>query len=221
MADSRLSFSDNVTGLPIAYADGLDKIISFDRAILAETGQGFMSEERFDLFVHRFAESSGSLPVENILPALLEYAGRRLPAEDYQIVARQHMAVAKFRNGKAVICGYDGRMGPCIDRAYIQSSPTDFEKLLSRLPHMTALETASEARASMERYIETHHKSTSMGGEFQAVLLTPDGTRQLWPLRHRIEARTIDELIALVTARRLPVTLIPPATWDDLRKLLE
>jgi hypothetical protein len=221
VADSRLTFSDSATGRPVGYADGLDKIISFDSAILAETGQGFIAEERFDLFVKRFAEASGSLPVDSILPRLLEYGSRHLPAEEIPALERQHMAVAKFRNGKPEICGYDGRMGPCVDRAYIQSSPTDFEKLADKLSGMSASEAASAARASMERYIATQHKFATMGGEFSAVLLTASGVRQLWSLQHPIPARSLDELIALVKARKLPVTLIPPATWADLEELLE
>jgi hypothetical protein len=35
VADSRLTFTDNQTGQPVAYADGLNKIIRFDSAVMA------------------------------------------------------------------------------------------------------------------------------------------------------------------------------------------
>jgi hypothetical protein len=221
VADSRFTFSDSDTSRALAYADGLDKIIRFDAALLAETGQGFIADERFDRFVARFSKTAGPLPVELLLPTLLEYGGRRLSAEDMNALAQQHMAVAKFRREHAMICGYDGRLRPCVDRGYVQSSPTDFEKLVDKLPAMTAVETAQAARASMERYIAAKGKTATMGGEFSAALLTADGIRDLWTLRNPIPARTIEELISLVAAHRIPVTLIPPAKQSDLDELLE
>src|SRR3974377_2409872 len=73
VADSRFTFSDNDTGRALAYADGLEKIIHLHTALLAETGQGFLGDERFDLFLKRFEEAAGPLPVELLLPSLLEY----------------------------------------------------------------------------------------------------------------------------------------------------
>jgi hypothetical protein len=220
VADSRFTFADADTGRTLAYADGIEKIIRFDSALLAETGQGFLSEERFDSFVARFAAVSDSVPVDLLLPSLLEYGNRRLPAEDIPALEHQHMAVAKYRRSQPVICGYDGRLRPCITRGYVQSSPTDFEKLVDKLPAMPALEVATQARASMERYIAAKGKSATMGGEFSAALLTPTGARDLWTLKNPIPARTIDELIELVESRRIAVTLIPPATRADLDELL-
>jgi hypothetical protein len=220
VADSRFTFSDANTGRALAYADGIEKIIRFDSALLAETGQGFLSEERFDTFVARFAAASGSLPVELLLPGLLEYGSRRLPAEDIPALERQHMAVAKYRRNQPVICGYDGQLRPCVTRGYVQSSPTDFEKLADKLPVMPAIEVAAAARASMGRYIAAKGKSATMGGEFSAAVLTPTGARQFWTLKNPIPARTIDELIQLVESHRIAVTLIPPATWAELDELL-
>lgn len=223
VADSRFAFTDadNPTGQPLAYADGLNKIIPFRSAILAETGQGFIGDERFDQFVKRFADSAGPLPADAILPALLRYGVRTLPAGEINILAKQHMAVAKFKSGKPMICGYDGRDLPCVDEGYVQSSPTDFDQIHGRLAGMTALETAAAARASMQRYIVARGKTTTMGGEFSAVLVAPTAVRELWALKNPIPARTIDELIALVMARRIQITLVPPATWSDLKDLLE
>src|SRR5262252_8690363 len=48
VADSRFTLFDNDTGRAVAYADGLDKIIHLRAALLAETGQGFIGDERFD-----------------------------------------------------------------------------------------------------------------------------------------------------------------------------
>jgi len=221
VADSRFTFSDNETGRALAYADSLEKIIRLQAGLLAETGQGFIGDERFDLFVKRFEAQAGALPVELLLPSLLEYGSRRLVADDLPTLERQHMAVAKFRRERPIICGYDGTLRPCVDRGYIQSSPTDFEKLAGKLVTMSASETAVQSRAGMERYIADQHKSATMGGEFSAVVLTPDGIRDLWPLRNPVPARTVDELIALVAAHRIPISLIPPATRADLEKLLQ
>ncbi|HEY7388883.1 MAG TPA: hypothetical protein VH640_10260, partial [Bryobacteraceae bacterium] len=142
VADSRFTFADSETGRDLAYADGIEKIIRFDSALLAETGQGFLSEERFDNFVARFAGASRGLPVEVLLPSLLDYGHRRLAAEDIPALEHQHMAVAKYRRNQPMICGYDGRFRPCITRGYVQSSPTDFENLADKLPAMPALEVA-------------------------------------------------------------------------------
>ena len=230
VADSRFTFFDNETGRGVAYADGLDKIIRIHDALLAETGQGFIGNERFDLFVNKFEDADGPLPVELLLPSLLEYGGRRLPPEDQRVLEQQHMAVAKFRrqrhgqplrSAQPFVCGYDGRLRPCIDRGYVQSSPTDFERINARLPTMLAQEVAAEARASMERYMAAYHKSATMGGEFSAALLTPSGIQDLWRLRNRVPARTLNELISQVAARQIEVTLIPPATRADLDRLLE
>src|ERR1700687_4150601 len=68
VADSRLTFSDNQTGQTVAYDDGLNKIIRFDAAVMAETGQGFLTDQRFDVFVKQFADSTGSLAAGAILP---------------------------------------------------------------------------------------------------------------------------------------------------------
>jgi hypothetical protein len=214
----------------VAYADGLDKIIRLHDALLAETGQGFIGDERFDLFVKRFEDGGGPLPAELFFRSLLDYGSRRLPPEDVPALAKQHMAVAKFRrqrhgqplrSAEPIICGYAGRLLPCIDRGYVQSSPTDFAKLTSRLSNMSASETAIQARASMERYISDQRKSATMGGEFSAAVLTPSGIRNLWAVRKPVLARTLDELISMVAGRRIEVTLIPPATQPDLDKLLE
>jgi hypothetical protein len=221
VADSRFTFFDNDTGRAVAYADGLEKIIHLDGALLAETGQGFIGDERFDLFLKRFENDAGPLPAELLLPSLLEYGGRRLPLEDQQVLQQQHMAVAKFRREEPIICGYDGKPRPCVDRGYLESSPTDFEKLIGRLPTMPASEAAAEARASMERYIAAHRKSATMGGDFSAAVLTQSGIRNLWLLPKPVPARTLDELIALVVARKIRVTLIPPATRSDLETLLK
>src|SRR3974390_1893696 len=115
VADSRLTFSDNDTGRVLAYADGLEKIIHLPSALLAVTGQGVIGDERFDLFLKRFEEAAGPLPVELLLPSLLEFGGRRLAAEDQRVLEQQHMALAKFRRERPIICGYDGRLRPCID----------------------------------------------------------------------------------------------------------
>ena len=124
VADSRFAFNDadNPTGQPLAYADGINKLIPFGSAILAETGQGFINEERFDQFVKRFATSAGSLTADAILPALLHYGSRTLPPEAIELLSHQHMAIAKFKNGKPTICGYDGRDLPCVNEGYVQSS---------------------------------------------------------------------------------------------------
>jgi hypothetical protein len=221
VADSRFTFFDNDTSRAVAYADGLEKIIHLHAALLAETGQGFIGDERFDLFLKRFEKAAGPLPAELVLPSLLEYGGRRLPLEDQRMLQQQHMAMAKFRREQPVICGYDGRLRPCADRGYVQSSPTDFENLAGRLPTMPASKAAAEARASMERYIAAYRKSATMGGDFSAAVLTPSGIRDLWNLRNPVPARTLDELIALVASRKIPVTLIPPATRFDLDTLLK
>ena len=221
VADSRFTFFDNDTGRAVAYADGLEKIIHLHAALLAETGQGFIGDERFDLFLKRFEKAAGPLPAELVLPSLLEYGGRWLPLEDQQVLRQQHMAVSRFRRDQPIICGYDGRPRPCVDRGYVQSSPTDFETFAGRLPTMPASEVAAEARASMERYIAAYRKSATMGGDFSATVLTPSGIRDLWLLPKPVAARTLNELIALVTARRIPVTLIPPATRSDLETLLK
>jgi hypothetical protein len=221
VADSRFTFADSDTGRALAYADGIEKIIRLDSALLVETGQGFIAGKRFDQLVAKFSQASGPLPVELLLPSLLEYGSRRLDAEDRQVLEQQHMAVAKFRGGRPFICGYDGQLRPCVDRGYVQSSPTDFEKLLDKLPAMSAVEVAQAARASMERYIAAKGKSATMGGEFSAALLTARGIRDLWTLKNPIPARTLEELVSLVAARRIPVTLIPPATRKDLDELLE
>lgn len=220
VADSRFTFSDNDTGRALAYADGIDKIIHLPSALLAETGEGFIGDERFDRFMARFSDASGALPVELLLPAILEYGNRKLAPEDMRVLERQHMAVAKFRRGTPVICGYDGQFRPCVDRGYIQSSPTDFERLADKLRTMSALEVAKAARASMERYIAAKGKTATMGGEFSAALLTADGIRDLWTLKDPIPARTIEELISLVAAHRIPVTLIPPTTRAEFDALL-
>jgi hypothetical protein len=221
VADSRFTVFDNDTGRAVAYADGLEKIVHLRAALLAETGQGFIGDERFDLFLKRFEEAAGPLPVELLLPSLLEFGARRLPAEDQRVLEQQHMAVAKFRREQPIICGYDGRLRPCVDRGYVQSSPTDFDHLTARLQAMPAPEAAAEARASMERYIAAQHKSATMGGEFSAAVLTPRGSQNLWLVRNPLPARTLKELIALIGARRIPVTLIPPSTRTDLDTLLE
>ena len=223
VADSRMAFSDNAgaTGQPLAYADGLNKIIRFDSAVMAETGQGFLGYQRFDAFVQQFAAASGALAAESILPALLEYGTRRLPADDVYVLKKQHMAVAKFTDGRPRFCGYDGKYGPCLGDGYVQSSPTDFEKLRYKLPGIPAMEVATAARASMQRYIAAKGKNATMGGDFSATLLTATGVRDLWTLRNPIQARTVDELIALVRARKIQVTLVPPATRADLDELLE
>src|SRR5579864_5138149 len=221
VADSRLTFTDNQTGQPVAYADGLNKIIRFDSAVMAETGQGFLTDQRFDVFVKQFADSTGSLAADAILPALLQYGSRRLSADDLEILKKQHMAVAKFSKGAPLLCGYDGKLRPCVSKAYIQSSPTDFEKLRAKLPAMSALEVAAEARASMQRYIAAAGKSATMGGEFSATLLTASGIRDLWTLQNPILALSLDELVTQVVAKKIPVTLIPPATTADLERLLQ
>lgn len=221
VADSRFTFFDNDTGRALAYADGLEKVIHLHAALLAETGQGFLGDERFDLFVKRFEDGAGALPVESLLPSLLEYGARRLPAEDQRVLEQQHMAVAKFRGERPMICGYDGRLRPCVDRGYVQSSPTDFERLAGRLGAMPAPEVAVQARASMERYVAAYRKQATMGGEFSAALLTPSGIHDLWIIRKPVTARTLDELISLLGARRIEVRLIPPATRSDLERVLE
>jgi hypothetical protein len=221
VADSRLTFTDNQTGQPVAYADGLNKIIRFDSAVMAETGQGFLTDQRFDEFVKQFADSAGSLAADAILPALLQYGSRKLAPDDLEILKRQHMAVAKFRKGAPLLCGYDGKYRPCVGKDYIQSSPTDFDKLRAKLPAMAALAVADEARASMQRYISATGKNATMGGEFSAVLLTASGIRDLWTLENPLTARSLDELVTQVAARKIRVTLIPPATTADLERLLQ
>jgi hypothetical protein len=221
IADSRLTFTDNQTGQPVAYADGLNKIIRFDSAVMAETGQGFLTDQRFDVFVKQFADSMGSLAADAILPALLQYGSRKLALDDLEILKRQHMAVAKFSNGAPLLCGYDVKYRPCVGKDYIQSSPTDFDRLRAKLPAMSALEVAAEARASMQRYIAATGKSATMGGEFSAVLLTASGIRDLWTLQNPITARSLDELVDQVAAHKIRVTLIPPATTADLERLLQ
>ena len=224
VADSRFAFTDadNPTGQPVAYADGLNKIIRFDSAVIAETGQGFVANERFDQFVQRFAKSAGPLPADEILPALLEYGVKTLPPEGIEVLSRQHMAAAKFKGGKPMICGFDGHDdAPCIGEGFIQSSPTDFDQFRRRLGAMLALDVAEAARASMQRYITARGKNATMGGEFSAALVTPSGVRELWALKNPIPARSVDELIALVLARKIQVTLVPPAKWADLQELLD
>jgi hypothetical protein len=73
----------------------------------------------------------------------------------------------------------------------------------------------------MQRYIAATGKSATMGGEFSAVLLTVSGIRDLWALQNPITARSLDELVTQVAARKIRVTLIPPATTADLDRLLQ
>lgn len=224
VADSRFAFVDvtAVTDRPLAYADGMNKIIQLDSALMVETGQGFIGNERFDQFVGRFAASEPRrLEVDEILPGLLEFGNRTLHREGIEALNRQHLAVAKFADAVPVICGFDGKFRPCIDEGFVQSSPTDFDQLFRKLPAMSAVEVANAARESMQRYIKAKGKQLTMGGEFSAALLTPTGIRDLWTLTNPIQARTVDELNTLVQSRRIPVTLVPPATWADLRELLD
>src|SRR5581483_8902329 len=98
-----------------------------------------------------------------------------LPADDVEVLRKQHLALAKFADGVPVICGYDGRYLPCVAEGYIQSSPTDFDRLTRKLPGMRAVDVAKEARASMQRYIAVNGKQATMGGEFSAALLMASG----------------------------------------------
>jgi len=224
VADSRFAFVDitSTTGKPMAYADGMNKIMRLASAVMVETGEGFIANQRFDEFVRRFSAAPiRALEVDEILPALLEYGSQTLPPSSAEVLKRQHLAVAKYSDGDPVICGYDGKFRPCIDEGYVQSSPTDFEKIVPKLPKMSAIEVAAAARASMQRYIAAQGKQTTMGGEFAAVVLTPKGFRDLWALSNPIQAQTIDELNALVQARKIQVTLVPPATWAELQELLD
>lgn len=224
VADSRFTFVDSTStsGQPLAYADGLNKIMRLNSALMVETGEGFIGNERFDAFVKRFtAAPIPALDVQEILPALLEYGSLTLAPGPKAMLMRQHLAIAKFSGGDPVICGYDGKLRPCIDQGYVQSSPTDFEKLTAKLPKMSSLEVAIAARASMQRYIAAQGKQNTMGGEFAAVALTPAGFRELWTLKNPVQARTVDELNALVQARKIPVTLVTPATWAGLKELLD
>lgn len=224
VADSRFAFADvtRPNGQPLAYADGINKIIRFDSALMVETGQGFIANQRFDEFVKQFSAAPiRALEVDEILPALIEYGAQTLPPVGVEMLRRQHLAVAKFSEGDAVICGYDGKLRPCIDAGYVQSSPTDFDKLLNRLPKMSGIDVANAARASMQRYITANGKQVTMGGEFSAALLTPYGIRDLWVLKNPIQARTVDELNTLVQARKIPVTLVPPVTWAEFQELLD
>lgn len=224
VADSRFAFVDitSTTGKPLAYADGMNKIMRLAGAVMVETGEGFIANQRFDEFVRRFSAAPiRALEVDEILPALLEYGSQTLSPFAVEALKRQHLAVAKFVDGDAVICGYDGKLRPCIDAGYVQSSPTDFDKILPKLAKMPAIEVAAAARASMLRYIAAKGKQTTMGGEFSAVVLTPKGFRDLWTLSNPIQARSIDELNALVQARKIQVTLVPPATWPELQELLD
>ena len=224
VADSRFAFVDitSTTGKPLAYADGMNKIMRLASAVMVETGEGFIANQRFDEFVRRFSAAPiRALEVDEILPALLEYGSQALPPSSVEALRRQHLAVAKFADGDPVICGYDGKFRPCIDQGYVQSSPTDFEKILPKLPKLSAVEVAAAARASMQRYIAVQGKQTTMGGEFSAVVLTPTGFRDLWTLSNPIQARTIDELNALVQSHKIQVTLVPPATRSELQELLE
>ena len=224
VADSRFAFADvtRPDGPPLAYADGINKIIRFDSALIAETGQGFIANERFDEFVKRFSAAPiRELEVDEILPALIQFGAESLPPMGAEALRKQHLAVAKFSEGDAVICGYDGKLRPCIDAGYVQSSPTDFAKLVSKLPKMSAIEVANAARASMQRYIAANGKQVTMGGEFSAAILTPYGVRDLWVLKNPIQARTVDELNTLIQARKIPVTLVPPATWAEFQELLD
>lgn len=73
----------------------------------------------------------------------------------------------------------------------------------------------------MQRYIAANGKQVTMGGEFSAAILTPYGVRDLWVLKNPIQARTVDELNTLIQARKIPVTLVPPATWAEFQELLD
>ena len=224
VADSRFAFADvtRADGQPLAYADGINKIIRFDSALMVETGQGFIANERFDEFVRRFSAAPiRVLEVDEVLPALIEFGVQTLPPVGVEMLRRQHLAVAKFADGDAVICGYDGKLRPCIDAGYVQSSPTDFDKLAAKLSKMSAIDVANAARASMQRYIAANGKQVTMGGEFSAALLTPFGIRDLWVLKNPIQARTVDELNEQVQNRKIPVTLVPPTTWAELQELLD
>ncbi len=224
VADSRFAFADvtRPNGQPLAYADGINKIMRFDSAVMVETGQGFIANERFDEFVKRFSAAPiRALEVDEILPTLIDYGEQTLPPVGVEMLRRQHLAVAKFADGDPVICGYDGKFRPCIDQGYVQSSPTDFEKLVAKLPKMSAMDVAIAARASMQRYIAANGKQVTMGGEFSAAVLTPFGIRDLWVLKNPIQARTVDELNMLIQARKIPVTLVPPTTWGEFQELLD
>ena len=82
VADSRFAFADvtRPDGPPLAYADGINKIMRFDSALIAETGQGFIANERFDEFVKRFSAAPiRELEVDEILPALIQFGAESLP----------------------------------------------------------------------------------------------------------------------------------------------
>ena len=220
VADSRITFQ--IDRVPIGYADGMEKLIALENAVIAQAGYGFIGHHRFDTLFQRFYAATSRQSIQQVLPDFLTFASGQLTPEADRLLDTQRMAIARYEKGRPVICVVANRkQSPCISEgAFLSMAGMDFPAITQSLPAMTAGETARAARDSMERFIQDRKYRYVAGGQYSAVIVTKKSVKRMWSITDPICAMNSDEVNADARSGKIRFVPIPPTTPAELRDAL-
>jgi len=223
-SDSRGNILDarNERQTPLAYFDGLQKVFIVGEFVIVNTGQGFLSGVPVEVLWNESLRRHPAVSIRDFLRSSFNYFETRLSPAGRTLLARHLVAAAGFLDGQATIAYYDGngQFGQ-ISEGLVQSSPTKFVNLRSALPHMTSDQVALEAEKAILQYSSSSpENSAKMGGEIHKVFVSKSGFRWISKMPSKQTWKDAGELIQAISSGSIKLTLVPPATWDQVQGLL-
>lgn len=222
-AESRNTINNNA-GKPIAYYDGVQKVFPIGNSAIAYTGSGFIQNLDFGVLVDAFKETLKSdIPLDQLLPAFLNFCDSNLPIEARIQVRNQKLISAGYLAGQPVACYYseaqtEGPKQACA-QDLVSSDRTIVDDYLPELRSMEHQRLAALIRKAIPQYAE--EKATiGIGGSIYILSIFRDSSRWLDAAPNKRGWNNLHEFANVYQKGGIKVHLLPDSTKSELEELI-
>lgn len=209
---------------PLAYYDNMPKLFPVGPYAIAETGQGLILNVFFSAVVKEFDSRTRVRRLSELLPIFLEYCRATMPPATYGEMRKQKLLAGGYQEGQPLICYFDENQpgGPfgCMRAGFVESDVSSFACLRTTLGSLSAEQTAGLSEKAITEYASSGDRWKTIGGPVSVLHIAPGKMRWLRSQPQYPRWKYVQELIQDYREGRLTINLIPPATGEQLEKLL-
>lgn len=229
-SDSRFAISDeNDQARVLATIDGFQKIYEVGPHVLAAAGQVAFAPKLLRAVIDEYVERGVAERPQDAVTELVAHSARSLDGRQAQIFKENTFFIAGYVKGTPTVCAYDGRpkfgngASNCADvlPILVEFNTVDsyFRNVRGTVHRMRAEAVAETAMKAISSFGALRENRLKVGGNVQVGLLSVRGFKWLRNEPARAWSHT-REIVADYEAGRLKFNLVPPATEQDLKRVI-
>jgi hypothetical protein len=209
---------------PLAYYDTCQKIFPIGEAAIAETGQGLIGNAFFSAIVGDFSQRIIQHPSSNnLLSLFIDHCKKTMQPDVFAEIRKQKLFAAGYNGSIPFVCYFneqqpDGPFG-CINAGLIESYKTSLSERKDELKNLTVTKVAQLSQKAIQSYAGEGERWKSIGGPIDVLCITPSGSCWLKKNTPDQKYTSVKEFVIAYQQGNIPLTLIPPATQEQLEDL--